>query len=89
MTAHRVIIDYDRRRVTAYTPDSDCFMFQRDKQDALPQVVYDSRWHMQLMGWLASITLENEARQDLGLPQAICEYEDVFPDELPQAPKTC
>ena len=34
------------------------------------------------MGWLASLTLEDEARQELGLPQVVCEYEDVFPDEL-------
>ena len=46
------------------------------------QAVYDSRWHEQLMGWLASLTLENEARQELSLPWVVCEYEDVFPDEL-------
>ena len=34
------------------------------------------------MGWLASLTLEDEGRQDLGLPRVVCEYEDVFPDEL-------
>ena len=44
--------------------------------------MYDSRWHKQLMGWLASLTLEDEARQELGLPRAICEYENVLPDEL-------
>ena len=38
------------------------------------------------MGWLARLTLEDEARQDLGLPQMVCEYEDVFPDELPGLP---
>ena len=86
LTTHRVVIDCDHGRVTAYTPYGNCFMFQRDKHDALPQAVYDSRWHMQLMGWLASITLENEARQELGLPRAVCEYEDVFLDELPRLP---
>ena len=35
------------------------------------------------MGWLASLTLEDEGRQDLGLPRMVCEYEDVFSDELP------
>ena len=50
------------------------------------QAVYDSRWHEQLMGWLASLTLENEARQELSLPQVVCEYEDVFPDELSGLP---
>ena len=43
-------------------------MFKGDKHDALPQTVYDSRWHGQLMGWLASLTLEDVVRQDLGLP---------------------
>ena len=27
LTAHRVVIDYDRRRVTAYTLDGICVMF--------------------------------------------------------------
>ena len=48
--------------------------------------MYDSRWHGQLKGLLASLTLEDEARQELGLPQAICEYEDFFLDELPGLP---
>ena len=34
------------------------------------------------MGWLASLTLEDEMRQDLGLPRVVSEYEDVFPDDL-------
>ena len=62
LTAHRVVIDCDRRRVIAYTRDGICVMFQGDKLEDLPRVVYDFRWHMQLMGWLASLTLEDEAR---------------------------
>ena len=38
------------------------------------------------MGWLASLTLEDEVKHDLGLPWVVCEYEDVFPDELPGLP---
>ena len=45
-TTHRVFIDCDRRRVTAYTLDDVCFMFQGDKHDAMLRVVYDFRWHM-------------------------------------------
>ena len=82
LTAHQVVIDCDRRKVTASTPDAICFMFQGAKHDALPQAVYDSRWKRQLMGWLASITLEDEARQELGLPWTVCEYENIFSDEL-------
>ena len=36
LTAHRVVIDFNRRRVTTYTPYGNCFMFQGDKHDALP-----------------------------------------------------
>ena len=78
MTAHRVVIDCDRRRATAYTLDGICVMFQGDKHDALPRAMYYSRWHGQLMGLLASLTLEDEARQKLSLPRVVCEYEDVF-----------
>ena len=45
LTAHRVVIDCDRRRVTAYTQDGRCVMFQGDKHEALPRTVYESRWH--------------------------------------------
>ena len=86
LTAYRVVIDCDRRRVIAYTQDGVCVMFQGDKHDALPQAVYDSRWHGQLMDWLASLTLEDEARRKLGLPRVVCKYEDVFPDELLEIP---
>ena len=38
------------------------------------------------MGWLASLTLEDEGRQDLGLPRVVYEYEDVFPNKLQGLP---
>ena len=55
-TAHRVFIDCDSRRITAYTPDGIRVNFQGAKQDALPQTVHDSMWSGQLMGWLASLS---------------------------------
>ena len=45
LTTYRVVIDYERRRVTAYTPDGTCVIFQGDKNGALPHTLYDSRWH--------------------------------------------
>ena len=38
------------------------------------------------MGWLASLTLEDEGRQDLSLPRVVYDYEDVFLDERPGLP---
>ena len=60
--------------------------FRGDKHDAFPRTVYDYRWNGQLVGWLTSLTLEGEVGSDLDLPQVVCEYEDVFPDELPGLP---
>ena len=86
LTAYIVVIDCERRRVTAYTQDCTRVTFQGDKHDILPQTVYESRCHGKLAGWLASLTLEDEVRLDLDLPRVVYEYEDVFPDELSRLP---
>ena len=86
LTGYRVVIDCERIRVTAYTQDGTRVVFQGDKHDIFPQTVYESRCHGQLTGWLASLTLEDEVRPNLDLPRVVCEYEDVFPDELSGLP---
>ena len=86
LMTYRVVIDCERRRVTAYTQDDIRVTFQGAKHGVLPQTVFESRYHGQLVGWLASLTLENEVRPDSGLPRVVCEYEDDFPDELPGLP---
>ena len=45
LTTHRFVIDYKHRRVTPYTQDVTRVMFQGDKHDALPQTLYDYKWH--------------------------------------------
>ena len=87
LIAYRVVIDCERRRVTAYTQDGTHVVFQGDKYDIFPHTVYESRCQGQLAGWLASLTLEDEVRLDLDLPRVVCEYVDVFSDELPGLPQ--
>ena len=82
LTTHRVVIDYERKRVTAYIQDGTRVTFQGNKHNALPQTVYDSRWHGQLKGWLVSLTLDDKVRQEFDLPRVVCENKDVFSDEL-------
>ena len=43
LTAYRVVIDCESRRVTAYTQDGTRVVFQGDKHDILPQTVYESK----------------------------------------------
>ena len=45
LTAYRVVIDCECRRVTAYTQDDIRVVFQGDKHDIFPQIVYKSRCH--------------------------------------------
>ena len=71
LTVYRVVIDCERRRVTAYTQDGTRMVFQRDKNDILPQTVYESKCQGELASWLASLTLEDEVRPDLDLPRVV------------------
>ena len=73
LTAYRVVIDCERRRVTAYTQDGTRVVFQGDKHNIFPHTVYESRCQGQLAGWLASLTLEDEERSNLDLPRVVCE----------------
>ena len=86
LIAYRIVIDCERRRVTAYMQDGTRMVFQRDKNDIFSQTVYESKCQGQLAGWLASLTLEDEVRPDLDLPRVVCEFVDVFPEELPGLP---
>ena len=86
LTVYRIVIECERRRVTAYTQDDTRDELQGGKHDILPQTVYESKSQGQLAGWLASLTLEDEVRPDLDLPRVVCEYVDVFQDELPGLP---
>ena len=61
-------------------------VFQGDKHDILPWTLYESMCQGQSAGWLASLSLEDEEIPDLDLPQVVCEYVDIFPDELPGLP---
>ena len=77
LTVYRVVIDCERRRVTAYTQDGTRVVFQGGKHDIFPQTVYESKCQGQLTGWLASLTLEDEKRSDLDLPRVVFEYVGV------------
>ena len=78
LTVYRVVIDCERRRVTAYTQDGTRVVFQGGKHDILPQTVYEFKCQGQLVDWLASLTLEDEVRPDLDLPRVVRECVDVF-----------
>ena len=73
LIAYKVVIDCEHKRVTAYTQDGNRMVFQGDNHDILPRTVYESKCQGQLVGWLASLTLEDEERPDLDLPRVVCQ----------------
>ena len=86
LIAYGFVIDCKRRRITAYTQAILLWYFKGDKHDIFPQTVYESKCQGQLAGWLASLTLEDEVRPNLDLPRVVCEFVDVFPEEIPGLP---
>ena len=50
LIAYKIVNDCERRRVTAYTQDGTRVVFQGDKHDILPHIVYESRCQGQLAG---------------------------------------
>ena len=63
LITYRVVIDCERKRVTAYTQDGTRMEFQGgDKHNIFPQIIYESKCQGQLAGWLVSLTLEDEVR---------------------------
>ena len=50
LTAYRVVINCERRRVTTYTQDGTHVIFQGDKHDIFPHTVYEYRCQGQLAG---------------------------------------
>ena len=72
LIAYRIVIDCERRRVTAYAQDGTRMVFQGGKHDIFPHIGYESRCQGQLTGWPVSLTLENDERPDLDLPRVVC-----------------
>ncbi|XP_028057276.1 uncharacterized protein LOC114261233 [Camellia sinensis] len=86
LSVYQAIIDCYHRTVTASSLNGTKVQFKGDRQDSLTPTCRKSGQHDQLTGWLASLILEGENREDPGLPHVVCEYADVFPDELPGLP---
>ena len=86
LSTHRAVIDCHQKKVTAYTLDITPIQFKGDRKISLSMVMKRTKWHTQLAEWLASLTLNEEAREELRLPCMVCKYEDIFPKELPRLP---
>ena len=79
-------IDCYRRRVTVCTPDGDCFRFTGDRFDLLEPFFSDHRDRDSIAYLLASLSLSDVPTTLRVYPRVVCDFPDVFPEELPGLP---
>ncbi|XP_059631122.1 uncharacterized protein LOC132274002 [Cornus florida] len=86
LSSFHATIDCFSGRVSVYTPEGDCFVFVGDRGDSLVSACYGVR------GWdccdffLASILAEENGDVGTVYPSVVCEFLDVFPNDLPDLP---
>ncbi|XP_057510780.1 uncharacterized protein LOC130793157 [Actinidia eriantha] len=86
LSSNRAIVDYFRRRVTITISSGDSFYFVGDRLDFSTSSLHHLRGRQYTAGYLASLWAEEgEAALD-ELPPIVCEYADVFPEDLPGLP---
>ena len=86
LSSNRAIIDCFRRRVTITISSGDSFYFVGDRLDFPTSSLHHLSGRQCTTGYLASLWAEEgEAVLD-ELPPIVCEYADVFPEDLPGLP---
>ncbi|XP_057506656.1 uncharacterized protein LOC130789864 [Actinidia eriantha] len=86
LSSNRAIVDCFRRRVTITISSGDSFYFVGDRLDFSTSSLHHLRGRQYTAGYLASLWAEEgEAALD-ELPPIVCEYADVFPEDLPGLP---
>ncbi|XP_059639069.1 uncharacterized protein LOC132281375 [Cornus florida] len=79
-------IDCFSGRVSVCTPEGDCFVFVGDRGDSLVSACYGVRGRDRCDFFLASILAEEDGDVETVYPSVVCEFLDVFPDDLPDLP---
>lgn len=86
LSSYRAVIDCYRQRVTVCTLSGDCFHFLGDRVGNVLPPMYDPRGRSELSGLLASFMSSECDEIQIELPRVVCEYSDVFPEDLVSLP---
>ncbi|KAL7184151.1 hypothetical protein ACSBR2_026329 [Camellia fascicularis] len=86
LSSYRAVIDCYRQRVTVCTLSGDCFYFLGDRVDRVLSPVYGSHSQSKLSCLLASFLSSEYDKVRVELPRVVCEYSDVFPEDLISLP---
>ncbi|KAL7186432.1 hypothetical protein ACSBR2_028220 [Camellia fascicularis] len=86
LSSYRAVIDCYRQRVSVCTLSRECFHFLGDRVGSVLPPVYDPRGWGELSGLLASFMSGECDETQIILPRVVCEYSDVFPEDLVSLP---
>ncbi|XP_058189297.1 uncharacterized protein LOC131306883 [Rhododendron vialii] len=79
-------IDCFKHRVRICPPEVTCFKFFGERREPLESYLYGSRERESICSLLASLTLDEDVSARGELPLVVCDFPDVFPEELPGLP---
>ncbi|XP_028104124.1 uncharacterized protein LOC114303178 [Camellia sinensis] len=86
LSLYRAVIDCFRQRVTVCTSGGDCFYFLGDRVYRVLSPVFDPRSRNELTDFLATLLDGESVGTRVELPRVVCEYLEVFPDDLTSLP---
>ncbi|XP_059650516.1 uncharacterized protein LOC132296322 [Cornus florida] len=86
LSSFHATIDCFSGRVSVCTPEGDCFVFVGDRGDSLVSACYGVRGQDHCDFFLANILAEEDGDMETVYPLVVCDFLDVFSDDLPNLP---
>ncbi|XP_058208110.1 uncharacterized protein LOC131321117 [Rhododendron vialii] len=86
LSTFHATIDCFKRQVRICPLEGPCFEFFGERRKSLEPYLCRSREHESIYSLLASLTLDENLSTRGELPLVVCEFLDVFPEELPRLP---
>ena len=86
LSSYRAVIDCYRQRVTVCTLSRQCFHFLGDRVGSVLPPGYVPRGRSELSGLLVNLSISEDDETQIVLPRVVCEYSDVFPEDLVSLP---
>ncbi|GFZ09844.1 hypothetical protein Acr_21g0004430 [Actinidia rufa] len=86
LSTFRATIDCFKRRVRICTLEGGCLEFFGECQESFEPYLYELRDKGSIAYLLASLTLDEDLSTRGELPRVVCDFLDIFPEELPGLP---
>ncbi|KAH7838670.1 hypothetical protein Vadar_029706 [Vaccinium darrowii] len=86
LSTFHATIDCFKRRVRICPPEGNCFEFFGERREPLEPYLCEPRERESIACLLASLTLDEDMSTRGELPRVVCDFPDVFPEELPGLP---